>query len=119
MEYLQYLIEKYSKDPNVSCFKPCYKWNTFNTLVIQTVNCLWLYVLNLVISGIPSIQRIIYYSNSRSNKSFKPCYKWNTFNTRTSYVAVMDERFVLNLVISGIPSIQKNLVLLLDLPLLF
>ena len=37
------------------------------------------FVLNLVISGIPSI--------------------------RTSYVAVMDENFVLNLVISGIPSI--------------
>ena len=38
-------------------FKPCYKWNTFNTLkqvVAQlTDNC------------------------------FKPCYKWNTFNTIT------------------------------------
>ena len=37
------------------CFKPCYKWNTFNTN-------------HLVMKGIIM-------------PSFKPCYKWNTFNT--------------------------------------
>ena len=39
-------------------------------------------VLNLVISGIPSIQ-VEYYMTSLklSRCSFKPCYKWNTFNT--------------------------------------
>ena len=36
-------------------FKPCYKWNTFNTL-----------------SGAPI---------ETERPSFKPCYKWNTFNT--------------------------------------
>ena len=36
--------------------KPCYKWNTFNTL-----------------SGAPI---------ETERPSFKPCYKWNTFNTR-------------------------------------
>ena len=39
------------------CFKPCYKWNTFNT------------------SG----QDAGYISTEY--KCFKPCYKWNTFNT--------------------------------------
>ena len=40
----------------LSSFKPCYKWNTFNTekmaieLTMENVE-----VLNLVISGIPSI----------------------------------------------------------------
>ena len=39
-------------------------------------------VLNLVISGIPSIQikskELIFVLVG----SFKPCYKWNTFNTQ-------------------------------------
>ena len=56
MEYLQYVknirvIEELGKS-----FKPCYKWNTFNTLMEilngEGVNS----VLNLVISGIPSIR---------------------------------------------------------------
>ena len=38
------------------CFKPCYKWNTFNTCVMRIVT-------NNIKGG------------------FKPCYKWNTFNT--------------------------------------
>ena len=38
-------------------FKPCYKWNTFNTVVM------------LHVAGFPAAV------------SFKPCYKWNTFNT--------------------------------------
>ena len=37
-------------------FKPCYKWNTFNTLE--------------------------WYMSIKDRVSFKPCYKWNTFNTR-------------------------------------
>ena len=37
-------------------FKPCYKWNTFNTLLYISFEILYLNVLNLVISGIPSIQ---------------------------------------------------------------
>ena len=37
------------------CFKPCYKWNTFNTVIIEFVNGARKIVLNLVISGIPSI----------------------------------------------------------------
>ena len=45
------------------CFKPCYKWMTFNT---EILNC-W----NI---------RII---------CFKPCYKWMTFNTLTKGMNVV------------------------------
>ena len=38
-------------------------------------------VLNLVISGIPSIQKWIPISKI-GNDSFKPYYNWNTFNTQ-------------------------------------
>ena len=43
-------------------------------------NSLKLRVLNLVISGIPSIQKG---GHDIENEivGFKPCYKWNTFNT--------------------------------------
>ena len=40
---------------DIMSFKPCYKWNTFNTLNYTT--------------------------GSYMMPSFKPCYKWNTFNT--------------------------------------
>ena len=36
------------------CFKPCYKWNTFNTK-IALFGTFIMGVLNLVINGIPSI----------------------------------------------------------------
>ena len=39
-------------------------------------------VLNLIISGIPSIQDLDSTAKTVTNTdSFKPCYKWNTFNT--------------------------------------
>ena len=41
-------------------FKPCYKWNTFNTIM----------EINIKKYG---------------NLGFKPCYKWNTFNTQLLY----------------------------------
>ena len=65
----------------VKSFKPCYKWNTFNTGYNNKVH-------NLVM------------------KSFKPCYKWNTFNTKQEIGNHYDnDATVLNLVINGIPSI--------------
>ena len=43
---------------------------------------LWTIVLNLVISGIPSILGALLNSTSDDQLlCFKPCYKWNTFNT--------------------------------------
>ena len=38
-------------------------------------------VLNLVINGIPSIQKDRRWWNEKDINGFKPCYKWNTFNT--------------------------------------
>ena len=59
MEYLQYGIRHNRYKPQFgSCFKPCYKWNTFNTVM-----------------GITQLEEI-------HSLGFKPCYKWNTFNTR-------------------------------------
>ena len=80
MEYLQYENMK-SLGVIGGSFKPCYKWNTFNTggisqELIQGIDR----VLNLVINGIPSIQEDIM-KKIKNIKSFKPCYKWNTFNT--------------------------------------
>ena len=39
-------------------------------------------VLNLVISGIPSILASDFDGDEDFLLSFKPCYKWNTFNTK-------------------------------------
>ena len=131
MEYLQYLEGSLYKLSNGQRFKPCYKWNTFNTKATKiyimswwrfkpcykwntfNTNCKVGYlchfcssVLNLVINGIPSILLCAFGSDSEYG-SFKPCYKWNTFNTECSYVKPYSKTLVLNLVINGIPSIQK------------
>ena len=64
MEYLQYFKTTNVKE-ELKSFKPCYKWNTFNTF---------------------SQIKIPY----QSQRSFKPCYKWNTFNT--IYLAVKEDK---------------------------
>ena len=67
----------------MASFKPCYKWNTFNTSANS-------------------------FLTSINSPGFKPCYKWNTFNTQKSVGGNFYKiRRVLNLVISGIPSIRK------------
>ena len=56
MEYLQYGLAGAVMIGCAISFKPCYKWNTFNTSETWK-NKLWKgIVLNLVISGIPSIR---------------------------------------------------------------
>ena len=40
-----------------------------------------MHVLNLVISGIPSIRKMGNFMKQFKFGSFKPCYKWNAFNT--------------------------------------
>ena len=58
MEYLQYIHQNtLLLDKLTAGFKPCYKWNTFNTYSFE-------------------------YENEFYTLSFKPCYKWNTFNTQ-------------------------------------
>ena len=92
---------------------------------------MFLLVLNLIITGIPSIRGVCY-AIYKSVKSFKPYYNWNTFNTmeKKDFSILLDsfkpyynwntfntldlnqvEKYlciVLNLIITGIPSILKK-----------
>ena len=63
-------------------------------------------VLNLIITGIPSILQLEY-SCSNQKISFKPYYNWNTFNTFMRVCMEACISGVLNLIITGIPSIPK------------
>ena len=84
MEYLQYQnLKVFRKLVKETSFKPCYKWNTFNTYRIERRTKSFYNVLNLVINGIPSIQLEIPFQDA-IQESFKPCYKWNTFNTEVT-----------------------------------
>ena len=68
----------------------------------------WIIVLNLIITGIPSIPFIEFLKANKNKKiSFKPYYNWNTFNTA---IAEQDDEgnAVLNLIITGIPSILNT-----------
>ena len=57
MECLQYLNgEGAQSDNKIVSFKPCYKWNAFNTVFIIDRRNRDMKVLNLVINGMPSIQ---------------------------------------------------------------
>ena len=82
MDYLQYLYQAGGiHDLNDQCFKPCYKWITFNTSIYPKLSTTSLnFVLNLVINGLPSIQKRL---KSLLDKGLN----------------------VLNLVINGLPSI--------------
>ena len=62
------------------CFKPYYNWNTFNTLIRKPETWNQKRVLNLIIIGIPSILVLKDYLILELS-SFKPYYNWNTFNT--------------------------------------
>ena len=56
MECLQYESISGILSISVGSFKPCYKWNAFNTM-----------------AAIPVVVGF--------QVCFKPCYKWNAFNT--------------------------------------
>ena len=79
---IQFLFTRYD-GAKLTCFKPYYKWITFNTKTylsgkLLTYSAL---VLNLIINGLPSIQNSENLVNRVSLQSFKPYYKWITFNT--------------------------------------
>ena len=62
-------------------------------------------VLNLIITGIPSIHK---YNESpeKDTYCFKPYYNWNAFNThRYHNLITKTYHWVLNLIITGMPSI--------------
>ena len=108
MEYLQYNnrmeIWLNSKD---GCFKPYYKWNTFNTTFRCAPRQVGKTVLNLIINGIPSIlaKELIKFFDSvgvlnliiNGIPSIQKMAKLYIFNTT----------IVLNLIINGIPSIRR------------
>ena len=92
MEYLQYR-SKFETLPNeVWCFKPYYKWNTFNTVKEAYKKakdtCFKPYykwnTFNTDLGFMTS------YSNSFG---FKPYYKWNTFNTLLSINLINSNHF--------------------------
>ena len=81
MDYLQYFsFFLLSALNRFLSFKPCYKWITFNTIITSSIFLNLISVLNLVINGLPSIQKERDF-DERIDDSFKPCYKWITFNT--------------------------------------
>ena len=59
MECLQYMKELDNKVSVMLSFKPCYKWNAFNTIKKKIASGENNIVLNLVINGMPSIQDTI------------------------------------------------------------
>ena len=73
------------------CFKPYYKWITFNTENSYRCRSTRIsFVLNLIINGLPSIPKEINeFTNSVVELSFKPYYKWITFNTFVIQVQVL------------------------------
>ena len=78
------VFQKYSK----LSFKPYYNWNTFNTWGVLTAPQVTFLVLNLIITGIPSIPGVL--------------------------VVGAASVAVLNLIITGIPSIHSVDELLSD-----
>ena len=91
--------------------KPYYNWNAFNTKrVTCDVGKRWSYVLNLVISGLPSIPIQVNKTWKKSQTvlnlviSGMPSILWSKFYSRSS------TSYVLNLVISGMPSIPAVVV---------
>ena len=82
MDYLQY-IYTHIIYLNISClcFKPYYKWITFNTFANPLIKYFGESVLNLIINGLPSIRLGL-------------------------LLQVQPTLVVLNLIINGLPSIR-------------
>ena len=59
MDYLQYQTHRDLLGSLALSFKPYYKWITFNTKLKSTkLNLKFFIVLNLIINGLPSIQKL-------------------------------------------------------------
>ena len=64
-------------------------------------------VLNLIITGMPSIPKEVKL-NGDFYGGFKPYYNWNAFNTFILCAVIVARAIVLNLIITGMPSIQGS-----------
>ena len=87
MECLQYQNVCWQNDRrDLWSFKPCYKWNAFNTLNVANKI---LYVFSF-----KPCYKWNAFNTDKDNiddffgASFKPCYKWNAFNTRYTSVTM-------------------------------
>ena len=78
------ILDRFGKDSKVLQwgFKPYYNWNAFNTFILSPDDFLFT-VLNLIITGMPSILMQKEISLEKS-VSFKPYYNWNAFNTHST-----------------------------------
>ena len=91
-------------------FKPYYNWNTFNTSFIIFITSFVYLVLNLIITGIPSIPPLRYYEYNADIED----EVLNLIITGIPSIPIMFpilSKFlltVLNLIITGIPSIPKK-----------
>ena len=96
------------------CFKPCYKWITFNTNLEKILNGEGVNVLNLVINGLPSILKRILFRFYR--KSLVLNLVINGLPSILDGTGVNSENkwVVLNLVINGLPSIHRSALWLLQ-----
>ena len=111
MEYLQYLGVLAMAFLTFASFKPYYNWNAFNT-VFEILKNASFEVLNLIITGIPSIPYLLSFKvscgtvlnliitgipsilncniwNEGCNNCFKPYYNWNTFNTKHTTIQIV------------------------------
>ena len=81
MDYFQYNMEKLQGYMHqLICFKPYYKWITFNIDGATPKSGYMVSVLNLIINGLLSISIKKGTHIFNITKSFKPYYKWITFN---------------------------------------
>ena len=81
MECLQYTesIKELARK-NIESFKPCYKWNAFNTDYIHSDN--WSFDGFKPCYKWNAFNTSVFVSfKGLKDMSFKPCYKWNAFNT--------------------------------------
>ena len=98
------------------CFKPCYKWNTFNTSEVKSIKSVKFLVLNLIISGIPSIpwNWTIYFKRGWIVLNLVINGIPSILNSKNKlFIHFYAE--VLNLVINGIPSIHKKLTVISEM----
>ena len=84
MEYLQYLLQHQKKLLMHRCFKPYYKWNTFNT-ADKTYLKIDFYRFKPYYKWNTFNTETWTKANKKGYDGFKPYYKWNTFNTYDVY----------------------------------
>ena len=105
MDYLQYKLCITGYRVPVVGFKPCYKWITFNTQKEKREKNVNATVLNLVINGLPSIQKELKLLCWLKVTVLNLVINGLPSILNYGIEMVMKSTMVLNLVINGLPSI--------------